>query len=68
MAETEPMNVDERRKYLHKMRIAYWQAKDKMTKSALLDEMAAVTDLHRKSLLRLSGNTVHAVTCEPPTP
>lgn len=53
MAETEPMNVDERRKYLHKMRIRYWQTTDKKGKGALLDEMATVTQLHRKSLLRL---------------
>ena len=53
MSEIEPMNVNERRKYLHKMRIRYWQAKEKKAKSALLDEMAAVTGLHRKSLIRL---------------
>jgi hypothetical protein len=53
MAETEPMNVNERRKYLHKMRIRYWQAQAKKAKGALLDEMTAVTGLHRKSLLRL---------------
>lgn len=53
MAETEPMNVDERRKYLHKMRIRYWQAKEKRAKSALLNEMEAVTNLHRKSIIRL---------------
>ena len=53
MAETEPMNVNERRKYLHKMRVRYWQVKDKKSKSALLDEMATVTNLHRKSLIRL---------------
>ena len=39
MVETEPMNVNERRKYLHKMRIRYWQAKDKRSKSSLLDKM-----------------------------
>ncbi len=53
MVETEPMNVNERRKYLHKMRLRYWQAKEKKVKSGLLDEMAAVTGLHRKSLIRL---------------
>ncbi len=53
MAETDPMTIDERRKYLHKMRIRYWQAKDKKERSRLLDEMQAVTGLHRKSLLRL---------------
>jgi len=53
MAETDPMSIDERRKYLHKMRIRYWQAKGKKERSRLLDEMQAVTGLHRKSLLRL---------------
>jgi hypothetical protein len=53
MSEIEPMNVNERRKYLHKMRIRYWQAKERTAKSALLDEMMAVTGLHRKSLIRL---------------
>ncbi len=53
MAETDAMNVDERRKYLHKMRIRYWQAKKKSERSRLLDEMQEVTSLHRKSLLRL---------------
>jgi len=53
MTETEPMNVNERRKYLHKMRIRYWQAESKGAKSALLDEMQRVTSLHRKSVIRL---------------
>lgn len=53
MAETDAMNVDERRKYLHKMRIRYWQVKKKSERSRLLDEMQEVTSLHRKSLLRL---------------
>ncbi len=53
MAETDTMNIDERRKYLHKMRIRYWQAKKKNERSHLLDEMQEVTGLHRKSLLRL---------------
>lgn len=58
MAETDPMNVDERRKYLHKMRIRYWQAKRKSKRGRLLDEMEAVTGLHRKSLLRLVNGTL----------
>jgi len=53
MAETDPMSVDERRKYLHKMRIRYWQATSKGERGKLLDEMQTVTGLHRKSLLRL---------------
>jgi len=53
MSIEEKMSIDERRKYLHKMRIRYWQAKSRAERSKLLDEMEAVTELHRKSLLRL---------------
>lgn len=53
MAETDPMTIDERRKYLHKMRIRYWRARQKSERSRLLDEMEQVTGLHRKSLIRL---------------
>ena len=57
MAETDPMNISERRKYLHKMRIIYWQTKRKSERSRLLDDMEAVTGMHRKSILRLiNGN------------
>jgi hypothetical protein len=54
MAETDPMNVVERRKYLHKIKIRYWQTARKREYSHLLDEMQAVMGLHRKSLLRLT--------------
>jgi hypothetical protein len=53
MSPEERMTIDERRKYLHKMRIRYWQARNKVERSQLLNEMEAVTELHRKSLLRL---------------
>jgi len=53
MTETEQMSINERRKYLHKMRIRYWQVKTKTARKVLLDEMQAVTSLHRKSLIRL---------------
>ena len=53
MSIEEQMSIDERRKYLHKMRIRYWQAQSRKEHSKLLDEMKAVTELHRKSLLRL---------------
>ena len=43
------MTIDERRKYLQIMRQRYVLAE----RSRLLDEMAQVTALHRKSLLRL---------------
>lgn len=53
MSETEQMSVNERRKYLHKMRIRYWQAETKNERGRLLGEMETVTNLHRKSLIRL---------------
>ncbi len=46
------MTLDERRKYLLRMRLRYVQAK-RTERSRLLDEMEQVTELHRKSLLRL---------------
>ncbi len=53
MSETDPMDVNERRKYFHKMRTRYWQVKGRAEKSHLVEEMVAVTGLHRKSILRL---------------
>ena len=46
------MTLDERRKYLLRMRLRYVQA-NRTERSRLLDEMEKVTELHRKSLLRL---------------
>ncbi len=54
MADDEEMTIDERRKYLKRMRPRYQQA-DRLGRGALLDEMEQVTALHRKSLLRLLG-------------
>ena len=48
----EKMNVNERRKYLKLVEPRYAKA-GRAERSALLTEMAAVTGLHRKSLLRL---------------
>jgi hypothetical protein len=53
MSYEERMTIDERRKYLHKMRIRYWQAQSRKERSKLLNEMEAVTELHRKALIRL---------------
>ncbi len=53
MSPEERMTINEQRKYLHKMRIRYWQAKNRSERSKLLDEMEQVTELHRKSILRL---------------
>lgn len=52
MDPEEPMNINERRKYLHKMQKRYWQA-TRTERGRLLDEMQQVTGLHRKSLIRL---------------
>jgi hypothetical protein len=53
MAETDPMTIDERRKYLPKVRLRYWVVQTKKERSRLLDEAQAITGLHRKSLIRL---------------
>ncbi len=46
------MTLNERRKYLMRMRLRYVQA-NRTERSRLLDEMEQVTELHRKSLIRL---------------
>jgi hypothetical protein len=56
MSIEDKMNIDERRKYLRKMQKRYIEASRK-GRSRLLDEMEAMTELHRKSLIRLiNGN------------
>jgi hypothetical protein len=52
MPSDDRMSVDERRKYLKLVAVRYARAK-RTERSLLLSEMAAVTGLHRKSLLRL---------------
>jgi hypothetical protein len=52
MSTDEKMTVDERRKYLRTMRKRYEEVGRK-TRGRLLDEMEAVTGLHRKALIRL---------------
>ena len=52
MSIEDRMTIDERRKYLRKMQERYLQA-DRKERGQLLDEMEAVTELHRKSLIRL---------------
>ena len=42
MSPEERMTIDEQRKYLHKMRIRYWQAEGRSERGRLLDEMQAV--------------------------
>jgi len=55
MAADEKMSIDERYKYLRKMQKRYRQA-NRQEKNELLDEMQVVTELHRKSLIRLMGS------------
>ena len=50
----EQLTLDECLKYLRIMRARYQQA-DRQTKTALLDQMVAVTGLHRKNVLRQPG-------------
>lgn len=54
MTTSEEMTIDERYKYLRKMQKRYQQA-NRPGRSGLLDEMEAVTGMHRKSLVRLLG-------------
>jgi hypothetical protein len=53
MASEEHMTINERRKYLHRMRFRYWQCQSRKERSKLLDEMEMITELHRKTLIRL---------------
>jgi hypothetical protein len=52
MSTEDHMTIDERYKYLCRMRQRYRQA-NRQERGRLLNEMQAVTDLHRKSLIRL---------------
>lgn len=51
MPTEDEMTLDERRKYLKRMKPRYMQAK-RGERSALLSEMEQVTGMHRKSLTR----------------
>jgi hypothetical protein len=50
----EGMTIDERRKYVNRMRARY-EAGDRQERGLLLGEMEQVTEMHRKSLIRLLG-------------
>ena len=49
------MTINERRKYLRKVQKRYWPA-GRREQGQLLDEMEAITGLHRKSLIRLMNS------------
>jgi hypothetical protein len=57
MSIEDRMTIDERRKYLRKMQERYLQA-DRKERGQLLDEMETVTELHRKSLIRLMRSSL----------
>jgi hypothetical protein len=57
MPTEDKMTIDERRKYLRTMKKRYIKAARK-ERSRLLDEMEAVTGLHRKSLNRLMNGSL----------
>jgi hypothetical protein len=56
MPDQERMTIEERYKYLRCQQQRYGRA-DRQAKGRLLDEMEAVTGLHRKSLVRLMATT-----------
>ena len=59
MSTEDEMTLNERRKYLKRMKPRYLKAK-RRERSQLLSEMEQVTGLHRKSLTRL----LHAASLE----
>src|ERR1039458_7261874 len=52
MAASDPMSIEERRKYLKRMEPIYRKG-GKQERGRLLDDMEVVTGMHRKSLTRL---------------
>jgi hypothetical protein len=57
MAADDKMTIRERDKYLRKMQKRYKKA-DRRAKGKLLNEMQEVSELHRKSLIRLMGSPI----------
>jgi hypothetical protein len=57
MPTEDKMTIDETRKYLRKMQKRYAQA-NRQERGRLLDEMEAVTDMHRKGLIRLMNGSL----------
>jgi IS30 family transposase len=57
MPNEEEMTIDERRKYLRLIRNRYLK-ESKLGRGRLLDEMEAITGMHRKSLIRLMSGSL----------
>jgi len=64
MSSEDRMSIGEQRKYSRRMQKRYRQA-DRKERGQLLDEMEAVTELHRKSLIRLMNGDLDSAS--PPT-
>jgi len=65
MSTEDHMTIDERYKVLRRMRQRYRKA-NRIERGRLLDEMQAVTDLHRKSLIRpVKGSLTRKPPCPP---
>jgi hypothetical protein len=58
MTTDEQMTIDERYKYLRMMQKRYRKATTRQEKHELLNEMEAMTTLHRKYLIQLMGSTI----------
>ena len=61
MPNEEKMSINERRKYLRLIKKRYLKA-SKLERGRLLDEMEAITGLHRKSLIRLMSGSLERKT------
>jgi hypothetical protein len=57
MSTEDKMTIDERRKYLRRMKKRYVQA-NREERGQLLDEMEKITELHRQSLIRLMNGSL----------
>jgi hypothetical protein len=62
MSSDDKMSIEERRKYLRRMKKRYTQATRK-ERGQLLEEMEVVTELHRKSLIRLMNGSLERKPC-----
>lgn len=64
MAETDPMTINKRRKYICKIRDRYKKG-NKHDKTQLLIEAESITSMHRESLVRLLNRRLSQQPCYP---
>jgi len=58
MSTEDEMTIDERRNYPRTIVKKRYRQSNRRERDHLLDEMEAVTELHRKSLIRLMNGTL----------